>query len=161
MSRSVCGSRHAVDVADLPGEIEDDLAVAHEIVHRARLADVGDIDADTVFDARDVGEVAAVVGDERIDEQHVGAEIGEPAGEIAADEAEPARDHHAPAAIELRSIHEVDFSLGVQLNAAPTAHLLIERCSNAVSGFKSARPRDSTCRFIEGLFSLAAARGRA
>ena len=36
---------HAVDVADLPGEVEDDLATAHQVVHRARLPHVGDVDA--------------------------------------------------------------------------------------------------------------------
>ena len=92
---------HAVDVADLPGEIEDDLAVAHEVVHRARLPDVGDVDAHAILDARDVEEVAAVVGNERVDEQDVGAEIDEAAREVAADEPEPAGDHHAAAAIEL------------------------------------------------------------
>jgi hypothetical protein len=34
---------HAVDVADLAGEVEDDVLAPHQIVHRARLADVGDI----------------------------------------------------------------------------------------------------------------------
>ena len=92
---------HAVDVAHLPGEVEDDVAVAHEIVHRRLLADVGDVDAHAIGDAVDVEQVAAVVGDERIDEQHVGAERDQPAREIAADEAEAAGDHHRAAAVEL------------------------------------------------------------
>ena len=49
---------HAVDVAHLAGEVEDDLAIAHQMVHRAFLADVGDVDADAVGDAVDVEEVA-------------------------------------------------------------------------------------------------------
>ena len=92
---------HAVDVAHLAGEVEDDVAVAHEVVHRALLADVGDVDADAIGDAVDVEQVAAVVGDQRVDEQHVGAELDEPAREVAADEAEAAGDHHAAAAVEL------------------------------------------------------------
>jgi hypothetical protein len=51
-------------VADLAGEIEDDLLPAHEIVHRRLLAHVGDVDAETIFDAADVEQVAAVVVDE-------------------------------------------------------------------------------------------------
>ena len=78
---------HAVDVADLPGEVEDDLAIAHEIVHRARLTDVGDIDANAVLDACDVEEIAAVIGNERIDKESVGAERRKPVGKVAADEA--------------------------------------------------------------------------
>ena len=92
---------HAVDVADLAGEVEDDVAVAHQVVHRRLLADVGDVDAHAVGDAVDVEQVAAVVGDQRVDEQHVGAELDELAREVAADEAEAAGDHHAAAAVEL------------------------------------------------------------
>ena len=66
---------HAVDVADLSGEVEDDLAVLHQVVHRARLPHVGDVDAHAVLDAGDVEQVAAVVGNQRVDEQHVGAEL--------------------------------------------------------------------------------------
>ena len=50
---------------------------AHQVVHRRALADVGDVHADAVFDARDVEQVAAVVGDQRVDEQHVRAELDE------------------------------------------------------------------------------------
>ncbi len=49
----------------------------------------------------DVEEVAAVVVDERIDDQDVGAEIDERTREIRSDEAEPAGDEDATAAIEL------------------------------------------------------------
>ena len=48
-----------------------------------------------IGDAVDVEQVAAVVGDERIDEQHVGAELDQPPREIAADEAEAAGDETA------------------------------------------------------------------
>ena len=54
---------HAVDVADLPGEVEDHLAVLHQRVHRRLVAHVGDVDADAVLDAVDVEPVAAVVRD--------------------------------------------------------------------------------------------------
>ena len=54
----------------------------------------------SILDAGDVEQVAAVLGDQRIDEQHVGAELDEAVREVAADEAEAAGDHHAPAAIE-------------------------------------------------------------
>ncbi len=93
---------HAVDVAHLAGEIEDDLAIAHQVVHRAFLAHVGDVHPDLVGDAVDVEEVRAGVGNERVHQQHIGAELDQPAGDVAADEAEAARDHHAPAAVELQ-----------------------------------------------------------
>ena len=65
---------------------------------------------DPILDARDVEEIAAVVGDQRIDEQHVGAEIDEPARQVAADEPQAARDHHAPAAVEIQVAHAATVS---------------------------------------------------
>ena len=98
---------HAVDVADLAGEVEDHVAALHEVVHRAGLPHVGDVDRDLVFDAGDVEQVAAVLGNQRIDEQHVGAELHQPVREVAADEPETSGDHHAPAAIEGVGAHRL------------------------------------------------------
>jgi hypothetical protein len=55
---------HAVDVADLAGEVEDDLLIAHQVIHRAGLTHIGDVDADAVFYAGDVEQVAAVFRDQ-------------------------------------------------------------------------------------------------
>ena len=88
------GIPHAVDVADLAGEIEDHVLLAHQIVHRGLLADVGDVDADAIFEAADVEQIAAVVVDQRVDEQDARAEVDELPGQVAADEAEAAGDHH-------------------------------------------------------------------
>ena len=93
---------HAVDVADLAGEVENHVAALHQVIHRARLPHIGDVDRHLVFNAGDVEQVAAVLGNQRVDEQHVGAELHEPVREVAADETETAGDHHAPAAIEGR-----------------------------------------------------------
>src|SRR5262249_19428681 len=90
----------AVDVTHLAGEVEDDITALDQVVHRRRLGEVGAIDVDAIGDRVDVEQVAAVVRDERIDQQHVGAEIHQPAGEIAADEAEAASNHHGSTAIE-------------------------------------------------------------
>ena len=92
---------HAVNVADLPGEVEDDLLVLHQEVHRALVADVGDVHPYVTIDAVDVVQVAAVVGDERIDQQHVGAQDDELPGEVASDEAQTTGDHHPAAAVEV------------------------------------------------------------
>ena len=94
------GILHAVDVAHLAREIEDHLLVAHQVIHRARLAHVGDVDADAVFDVRDIEQVAAVFWNEGIDDEHARAELDELMRERAADEPEPAGDHHAAVAIE-------------------------------------------------------------
>src|SRR6185295_15340971 len=91
---------HAVDVADLAGEAEDDVAIPDQIVHRRLLADVGDVHPHAIGDAVDVEQVAAVVGDERVDEQDVGAEVDETARQVAGDEAEAAGDHDGASAVE-------------------------------------------------------------
>ena len=84
-----------------PGQVEDDVPVAHQIVHRARLAHIRDVHAHAIGDAVDVEEVAAVVGNERVDDEDVGAESGQPVRQIAADEPEAAGDEHLAAAVEL------------------------------------------------------------
>ena len=71
-----------------------------EDVHRRLVAHVGDVEPDAILEAVDVEPVAAVVGIERVDDQHVGAGVDELPHEIAADEAEPAGDHDAAIAIE-------------------------------------------------------------
>ena len=88
-------------MTDLAREIENHRPIAHEIVHRRLLPDIGDVDVHAIDDAVDVEQVAAVIGDEGVDEQDVGAALDERARQIAADEAEPAGDHHLAAAIEL------------------------------------------------------------
>ena len=95
------GVPHAVDVAHLAREAEDDVAIADEMVHRRLLADVGHVDAHPIGDAVDVEQVAAGVRDERVHEQHVGAELDQAAREVAADEPEAAGDHHGAVAVEL------------------------------------------------------------
>src|SRR4030095_3622828 len=55
---------HAVDVADLPGEIEDHVVAAHEIGYRRLLADVGDVHAKRVLDTVNVEQVSAVGGNQ-------------------------------------------------------------------------------------------------
>src|SRR5687768_2814817 len=82
---------HAVDVTYLSGEIEDDLSIADEMVHRAFLPHIGDVHANFVCDAVDVEEIRSGTGNERIHEQDVRAEIHETAGDVAADEPKAAR----------------------------------------------------------------------
>src|SRR5205807_219197 len=86
--------------AHLAGQIEDDRSIPHEIVHRRLLPDVGDVHPNAVGDAVEVEEMPAGLRDERVDDEHVGAELDELAGEIAADEAEPARDENRLAPVK-------------------------------------------------------------
>ena len=62
----------------------------------------------TILEAGDVREVTAVVGEQRVDEQHVGAERDEVTCQVRSDEAESAGDEDAPAAIELAVVEAHD-----------------------------------------------------
>ena len=90
-----------VDMTDLARKVEDHVATADQMIHGRLLADVGDVHAHAIGDAVDVEQVAAVVGDQRVHEQYVGAEIDEMPRQIAADEPEAAGNHDRPAAIEI------------------------------------------------------------
>src|SRR5205814_2444747 len=90
---------------DLPRKIEDDVPIANERIHRRLLPDVGHVDVHSIGDAVDVEQVSAVIGNEGIDEQHVGAEGDEAPRKIAPDESETAGNHDGPAAVEQLVVH--------------------------------------------------------
>jgi hypothetical protein len=78
---------HAVDVADLPRQVEDDLAVLDQAVHRRHVAHVGDVDADVVLDSVDVVPVGTILRVHGVDQQDVRAGGHELPCQVAADEA--------------------------------------------------------------------------
>ena len=79
-------------MAGLPGEIEKIILAGDEVVDAVRIAHVGDVDVKPVADVGDVERVAAVFGDEGIDERDVRAVAHEAAREVGTDEAESAGD---------------------------------------------------------------------
>ena len=78
----------------LPGEVEDDVLTANERFDAVPVADVGDVDADTVADVRDVVLASTVLRDQRVDEHDICPRVDERSSERRADEAEPTRDQH-------------------------------------------------------------------
>ena len=86
-------------MARLAGEVEEHLLAANQRLQAVHVADVGDVDRDGVLDPGDVRAVAAVLGDQRVDEDDLRAELDEPAGEVRADEPEPAGDQDALAPV--------------------------------------------------------------
>ena len=53
---------HRVQVARLPGQVEEEVLIAHEGGHRMAVADVGDVDLHPVRDVPDVVTQATVLG---------------------------------------------------------------------------------------------------
>src|SRR6185437_15361209 len=83
---------HAVDVAHLAGEVENDLAIADQDLHGRSVSYVRNVHAHPVGDAMEVEQIAAVLGNHGVDEEHVRSELDEPPYEIAADEAQASGD---------------------------------------------------------------------
>ena len=104
------GVGHGVDVAHLAGEVEQHLLPADQVLHGVA-PHVGDVDPDLVLVAGEVEEVAAVVGQQAVHGQDVGAEVGEGAAEVRADEPQRAGDHHLPPAIEVEVIQDFTATL--------------------------------------------------
>ena len=67
------GIVHRVQVAGLAGEIEEVILAPHQVSEAVFVAHVGDVDAHVIFDAGDVEQVAAVFGNEAVDERDLRA----------------------------------------------------------------------------------------
>jgi len=83
-------------VARLPGEVEEHVLASDELAHAVLVADVGDIDRDVFLDSADVEEVAAVLGDQGVDQHDLsGAQGQETPGQVAPNESQAAGDENA------------------------------------------------------------------
>jgi hypothetical protein len=95
---------HRVHVARLTGQIEEIVVTADQVEHALLIADVGDIDCQTVFDAVDVGQVAAILRMQAVDKHDLGAKVDQAPGEVGPDEAQTASDQHTSARIVSRIV---------------------------------------------------------
>ena len=82
-------------MARLTREVEQYVLVAQERRETVRIAHVGDVHRHPVLQPGDVREVAAVLRDERVDEDDVRTRVGELTREVRAEEAQPTGDKHA------------------------------------------------------------------
>ena len=62
---------HRIEMARLPGQVEQEVLIAHESGHRMAVADIGDVDLHPVRDVPDVVTQAAVLGDQAVDDRDV------------------------------------------------------------------------------------------
>jgi hypothetical protein len=97
----VVGVGHRVQVARLAGEVEEDVLALHEVAKRVDVPHVRDVHRHAVLEPRDVGEVAAVLGDQGVHEQDPCAGLDELPRQRRPDEAEASRDQHPLAAERL------------------------------------------------------------
>jgi hypothetical protein len=85
---------HRIEVACLPGEVEEIVLALNEIGHAMRIPDVRDIDLYAIFDARNIEEITTILRDQAINHQNPSAELNQSAREVRANEPERARDQH-------------------------------------------------------------------
>ena len=81
-------------MADLAGQVKNHILALDQCPHRVRVAHVGNVHTHAPFVACQVEAVAAIVGDQRIDNRHARTEIGQAAGEIRADKTKAAGDQY-------------------------------------------------------------------
>ena len=101
---------HAVAVAHLAGEVEDEVLVADEDLQRGAVAHVGDVDRHPVGDGLDVGEVAAELRDQGVQQRDVGPLLDQRDGQVAAQEPQAAGDQHAASAELFKRLHCVSLA---------------------------------------------------
>ncbi len=85
---------HGIEVTRLSGQIEKVVFSANERLQTVSVAHVGDIDVQLVAKTFEVERIAAVLGNQAIDEGKVGPETNEPAGQVGADKAQTSRDQN-------------------------------------------------------------------
>ena len=86
---------HRIEVARLPGEVEEVIFSLHQVPQAMAVANIGDVDLDAVANVFDVIKIAAVIRDQTIDDRHLRAKLNETPREIRSDEAQAAGDEHA------------------------------------------------------------------
>ena len=101
ISRSVYGSRMLSMWLTCPARLKITSRSCTSVVHRRSSRTSATLTRTRSSMPCEVEPVAAVLRDQGIDDQDVGAGRDQRAREVAADEAQAARDHHAPAAVEI------------------------------------------------------------
>src|SRR5262249_29958127 len=86
---------HGIHVARLTGQIEEVVLSLHQVAHTVFVANVRDVDADTISDVVNIKEIAAVFRNQAVNERDLSAEVDQMPGQIGADEAEAAGDEHS------------------------------------------------------------------
>ena len=119
ISRSVYGSCHRVQVAGLPGQVEQIVLALHQIVHAVLVAHIGDVDPHPVLDAGDVEQVAAVFRDQAVHQGDLRPQLDQPAGQVRADEAEAARNNYMFPIEKIRNTHVFGFTCILRSKTRP------------------------------------------
>ena len=133
------GVLHRVEMARLPGEVEEELGPLHERREPLRVAQVGEDDLGAL-EAVYIRVVAAVTRHERVDERHLAARVDERERQVRADEAEPAGDQDAPPAEPPRELVRQDpRHVGSASRTAASASSVLETPTTGIPSVRAAR----------------------
>src|SRR5579864_6163004 len=83
---------HGIEMTGLTGQIEEKLATLDQGGHRLYVADVGQIDLNSIPNVVDVEEIPAVLRNKAVHEGNVGAQTDQAAGQVRPDKAESPGD---------------------------------------------------------------------
>ena len=92
---------HAVDVADLARQAEDQVTTLDEIPETVGIPDVGEVDVHPVRNPFQVFQPGAVLAKHRVHHHHLGTPRDESVDEIAPDESDAARDQDLATGVEI------------------------------------------------------------
>ena len=130
---------HRVEMARLPGKVEEELGPLYERREPLRVAQVGDDDVDA-FETVDVRVIAAVSRHERVDERHPAARVDEREREVRPDEAEPTGDQDAPPSQPSRELVRQDpRHVGSASRTAASASSVLETPTTGIPSVRAAR----------------------
>ncbi|OQA20566.1 MAG: hypothetical protein BWY63_01498 [Chloroflexi bacterium ADurb.Bin360] len=83
---------HAIQMTHLSGEIEQIILILDQVIHAMGVTHIGDVHPHAVLNFCDVEEIAAVIRDQGIHQQHIRTQIHQSVRQMTADEAQSTGD---------------------------------------------------------------------
>jgi hypothetical protein len=91
------GRIEAIEMADAGCQVEDVVAATHGVMDCRLVADIGDAQVDLIFDPAQVEAIATHARRQSIEHGHAATERSQRVHQVAADEAQPARNQRSRA----------------------------------------------------------------
>src|SRR5205814_1343114 len=88
------GINHRIKMTRLPSQIKEIVFPLDEILHAVGVTHVGDVDLRPVLQTLNIEKVAAVIGDQAINESQVSPQASESPRQVGANKAQSSRDQN-------------------------------------------------------------------
>ena len=137
----VLGRRHRIEMAGLRRQVEQKILAGKQMRQRKSATDIGNVDRHPIAHVGDVGEIAAIIRDHAVDEEHLGPKRDETPSDRGADQAQSAGNHRPGASIGIQarvSARSHSSSLGIR-HPLPTAFARYGRQRDRPDSYSSRR----------------------